>query len=98
MSTITAPGSSSTSSPSTVSQRSQRSRRAVALIVSAIVVVAAAIALTVWLFAQSPTHHSKVTSPPLTNIQKLGVPGQGGNPSIGGSNNQCAPAPGERFC
>jgi hypothetical protein len=91
MSTITAPGIRTTFT------LPQRSRRAVTLVASAIIAVAAAITLTVVLLVQSPTHHAKVTSPPQTTVQKLGVAGQGGNtgPAVdtGG-----APAPGKRLC
>jgi hypothetical protein len=85
MSTITAPSTTGTSTSS------QPFRRGAAIAVSAIVVLAAAIALTVWLLVQSPTHHAKVTAPPQTNVQQLGGAGQG-------NNGVCPPAPDRHFC
>jgi hypothetical protein len=88
-----------TSTTTTTSTRSRRFRRGVVVGVAAIVVVASAIALTVWLLVQSPTHHANVTTPPLTNVQKIGVAGAGGNPAAhGGGKDQCQPLPGQRFC
>lgn len=91
MSTITAPTSPSTSTSA------RRSNRVTTLAVSAIVVIAAAMALTVWLLVQSPAHRATLPNPPLTNVQKLGVAGQGGYPAQT-AGQQCRPAVGQRFC
>jgi hypothetical protein len=65
-------------------------RRGVVIAVSAIVVIAAAIALPGWLLVGSPAQHAKVTNPPLTSVQRFGLADLAGNP--GTNNVACPPA------
>ena len=90
MSTMTAP-----TRPSTPPAR--HSNRAATLAASAIVMIAAAVALTIWLLVRSPAHHATLPDAPLTNVQKLGVAGQGGYPNQTGGQ-LCQPMAGQRFC
>jgi hypothetical protein len=90
MSTITRP---TTPFSSTISRPL---RRGVVVAVSAIVVIAAAIALTGWLLVGSPAQHAKITGPPQTNVQKFGLADLAGNPET--SNVACPPAMGTHFC
>jgi hypothetical protein len=79
MSTITAPNA-------TTSTSLRPFRRGYVIAVSAVLVVATAIALTVWLLVRSPVQQAKVTAPPLTTVQQLGGAGQG-------NSDVCPPAP-----